>query len=112
MKPDKVLDCYFRIASYMSDQSLFIALWSHTEGPLLNLTVCLCDPDLAPDESYVDINNFPKVLEMIADLELGTPTGKMKKSGYVTYPVVKFNMEELNKPFTAIVLGKEDKTCI
>lgn len=88
-------DAYLRVSRYKADDALFVSVWSHSEGPLARLTVCLDDPDLSEDESYVDVNNFPEVLELIADHDLGTPTGKTKQSGYVTYPVVKFDMEKL-----------------
>ena len=106
-------DGYFRLSRYLADGSLFIAIWSHSEGALANLTVCLGDPELAPDESYVDINNLPEVLNMVVDLKIGTPIGKTRLSGYCTYPVVKFNKDVIMPDaLTAERFSWEDKTCI
>lgn len=88
-------DAYLRVSRYLADNSLFVAAWSHSEDALVNLTVCLGDMGLAEDEAYVDINNYPEVLETIADLKIGVPTGEVRRSGYVTYPVVRFNLEKL-----------------
>lgn len=88
-------DGYLRVSRYLADNSLYVAAWSHSEGPLAGLTVCLGDMDLAENESYVDVNNFPEVLELIADLDLGVPTGEVRQSGFVTYPVVAFDLDKL-----------------
>ncbi|MDE5817721.1 MAG: DUF4313 domain-containing protein [Lachnospiraceae bacterium] len=88
-------DGYLRVSRYLADNSLFVAAWSHDEGALANLTVCLGDTSLSENESYVDVNNYPEVLEVVADLGLGIPTGEYRQSGYVTYPVVAFDMEKL-----------------
>ncbi len=88
-------DAYLRVSRYLADNSLYVGAWSRSEGALANITVCLGDPELAEDESYVDVNNYPEVLETVADLGLGTPTGKVWKSGYVTYPVVRFDLDKL-----------------
>lgn len=105
-------DAYFCVGRYLADGALFINMHSVEDGPLANITVCLRDPELAPDESYVDVNNFPEVLELIADLDIGTPTGEMKDSGYVTYPVVKFNKDAvLRKAVRSEGFRWEDKTC-
>lgn len=106
-------DVYLRVGRYFVDGALFIDMHSVEEGPLANITVCLCDPELAPDESYVDVNNFPEVLEVIADLNLGTPViGKEKDSGYVTYPAVKFNKDAvLSEAVRSEGFNWEDKVC-
>lgn len=106
-------DAYIRVSRYKADRALFLDLQSPSEGGLARITVCLRDPDLAPDESYVDVNNFPGVLELIADLNLGTPTGKTRQSGYVTYPVVKFNKDVVLKDYVVSDGFRwEEKTCI
>lgn len=106
-------DAYFQVGRYLIDGALFLAMQSISEGGLAPITVCLRDPDLAPDESYVDVNNFPEVLELIADLNLGTPTGKTRQSGFVTYPLVKFNKDVvLKESVRSEGFCWEDKTCI
>lgn len=93
---------YFRVGRYLADNSLCIDVWDHLEGPLAKLTVCLEDRELAADESYVDVNNFPEALGFIADHNLGTPTGKTRQSGYVTYPVVKFDKAAFSHDYVAL----------
>lgn len=88
-------DGYLRVSRYLADNSLYVAAWSHNDGALASLTVCLGDMTLAENESYVDVNNFPEVLELIADLNLGVPTGEVRQSGFCTYPVVAFDLEKL-----------------
>lgn len=88
-------NAYLSVSRYEADDSLFVSAWCFGKGPIATLTVCLHDRDLGADESYVDVNNFPEVLELIADLGIGSPTGKVRQSGYVTYPVVKFDMKKL-----------------
>lgn len=101
---------YLRIGRYQADSALFIEIDDKYEGGIVRLTVCLGDDSLAPDESYVDVNNFPDVLEFIKNNRLGLPTGKTRKSGFVTYPVVKFDMERLLQ--FDHMLSPEVKTCI
>lgn len=103
-------DAYFRVSRYKADHALFVGLHSHSEGPLANITVCLGDRDLQENESYVDVNNFPEVLDFILENELGTPTGKLMQSGYVTYPVVAFDMNKLCAGDA--ILSEEVRACI
>ena len=106
-------DAYFCVGRYLADGALFINMHSVEDGPLAPITVCLHDSDLLPDESYVDVNNFPEVLELIADLNLGTLTGKTRQSGFVTYPLVKFNKDVvLKESVRSEGFSWEDKSCI
>lgn len=81
------------VDEYVRDSSIYIGLYND-EGPIADLTVCLSDPGLRENESYVDINNLPEAMKFIEDNNLGTLTG-FRPSGWVTYPKVEFNMAEV-----------------
>ena len=46
--------------------------------------------------AYVDTNNLPEALKLISAYNLGEVVGS-GVSGFCTYPLVKFNMNELKK---------------
>lgn len=103
-------NAYFRVGRYHADNSLFIEIDDKYDGGIVRLTTCLGDDSLAPDESYVDVNNFPDVLEFIRNNHLGKRTGKEMQSGYVVYPVVKFDLDRLLQ--SDHMCSPEVKTCI
>jgi hypothetical protein len=82
---------------YYADGSLAIRAFNDEDGPITNVTVCLCDKTLQENEAYVDTNNFPGALEFIEENGLGKPTGGYRQSGYCLYPKVKFNPMEIDK---------------
>ena len=62
-------------------------------SPYATLTVNLGTGDgLEPYQAYVDTNNLGSdIIDWIEENEIGTPTGKRKKSGFCVYPLVEFN---------------------
>lgn len=88
---------YLKIGKYMADNSIAIEAWNRTEGSIARITVCLTDPFLRENESYVDTNNCPWALDFIREYELGKESGYMKRSGYCNYPAVSFDMEQIKK---------------
>lgn len=46
--------------------------------------------------AYIDVNNCPWAIELIEKYELGTMVSS-KLSGYVVYPLYKFNLGKLKK---------------
>lgn len=93
---------YLQIGRYQADGSVAIEAWNNQDGPIARLTVCLCDGSLAEDEAYVDTNNCPRAVEFIEKEGLGKRTGRTGRSGYCTYPVVKFDMEQLREHGTEV----------
>ena len=89
-------DCSLYIDHYNADNSLYIGIYNE-EGSICDLTKCLTDPSLKPNEAYVDTSNAPFALSLIADNAWGKPTGKETGSGWCRYPVVAFDMDELSK---------------
>lgn len=66
-------------------------------GPYCDLTVNLKDNTPA-DCSFININTYSFDAEQfIRDNNLGTPTGKCCESGYLSYPLYKLNLEEIDK---------------
>lgn len=86
---------YLKIRKYLMDNSLAIEAWNCKDGCIARLTVCLSDPFLRENESYVDTNNCPWVLDFIRKYQLGKESGYVKRSGYCNYPAVIFDMEQL-----------------
>ena len=52
---------------------------------------------LAEDETVIDTNNCPWAMEFIKQHGFGQATGRMVRSGYCTYPVVKLDIEKIGE---------------
>lgn len=90
-------DCFLEVGRYQADNSLAVQLFSKTEGPIATLTVCLCDNHLKENESYVDTNNCPWVVDFLEGKELAKLSDKVRLSGYCVYPVMEFDREKLKE---------------
>ena len=87
-----------QVRSYYNngDLALLLADWSDEfPEPWGDLTVNLgCSPE--KDCAFVDVNNLgEKILPWIEKNGLGTPTGRTQRSGFVTYPEYRFNVDRL-----------------
>jgi len=89
-------DCKLSLNHYKADKSLCIDIWNLEEGPIARLTVCLNKKGLPENQSYIDDNNCPWALEFIETYGLGKRIG-IGFSGYCTYSLVEWNIDELNK---------------
>ena len=91
-----------KISSYEEGGSLDIAMLYYdidfkTDMPYGVLTVNLCQ-ELEPDCAFVDTNNCGEnIMRFIEDNKIGVPTGKTARSGFCTYPEVKFNLERIRE---------------
>ena len=74
---------------------LAIYLYDNEGEPFTLLTVNL-GGDPGKDMAYVDTNNFPDALNLISAYNLGEVVG-CGHSGFCTYPLVKFNLDEVKK---------------
>ncbi len=90
-------DVYLQIGKYQADNSVAIRAWNREDGPIATITVCLCDKSLGEGEAYIDTNNCPWAIDFIEQEGLGKKTGRMGRSGYCTYPVVKFDMQKVRE---------------
>lgn len=61
-----------------------------------NLTVNLGDT-LPPCHAYIDINGIPSLPMFIKKYKLAEDTGYVKTSGFVEYPMYRFNMDKLQE---------------
>ena len=65
------------------------------------LTVNLDDPRCEPwddDEyamQYLDVNNWPGIEQVLAGCEWAQPTEAKQQSGFVTYPIWMFKVDEI-----------------
>lgn len=90
-------DCTLRVGQYQMDGSIAVEIISRREGPVARITVCLCDPTLAENEAYVDTNNCPWVVNFLETKGPAKSTGRMRRSGYCTYPAMKFDREKMEE---------------
>lgn len=74
-----------------------IEIWNNEDGPIARITVCIAGSGLAEDETVIDTNNCPWAMEFIKQHGFGQATGRMVKSGYCTYPVVKLDIEKIGE---------------
>ena len=96
----------FELTRYVDNNTLAIQMICWDDGyaePFAVLTVNLEDSDtLPPDTQYVDINDLGNdILNWIEENNLGTAIGLYGFSGYVTYPAVQFNIDEIKAHCTA-----------
>ena len=90
-------DCFLEVGRYQADNSLAVLLFSKTEGPIATLTVCLCDNYLKENESYVDTNNCPWVVDFLEGKGIAKLSDKVRLSGYCVYPVMEFDLEKMKE---------------
>lgn len=92
-KPEEVV---LRLGRYARHNNLAIRLITKSGEPWTTMTVNL-DEKLPSNYAYVDVNNFAEAEEFIQTYSLGTYTGLYSRSGYVNYPLYKFDLEQLRK---------------
>lgn len=90
-------DCFLKVNHYMADNALAVLLFSKTEGPIATLTVCLCDNRLKENESYVDTNNCPWVVDFLEGKGIAKLSDKIKPSGFCVYPAMEFDLEKMKE---------------
>lgn len=91
------------LSSYMSNGSCMAISLLMAEGgdypdePYGNLTVNLSDGfEVLPKyHAYIDVNNMPEAAGVLSESGLAMPTGDMRQSGFVTYPLYKFDKDVL-----------------
>ena len=90
-------DCFLKVEHYREDNALAVLLFSKTEGPIATLTVCLCDNRLKENESYVDTNNCPWVVDFLKGKGLAKLSDKVRLSGYCVYPTMEFDLKKMKE---------------
>jgi len=90
-------DIQISVNHYQADGSLCVDLWNQEEGPIARLTTCLNKKGIEENMSYLDENNCPWSLDFIEHYGLGRNTGKVGFSGYCMYPLIEWDLTELEK---------------
>lgn len=91
----------FQINKY-TNGNLCLSLIDHSEGypaPFCRLTTNLgpvSEVDMS-DSAFIDTNNCPWAEDFLTNLEVAVPSGILQQSGYCTYPLYYFNMNEIRK---------------
>ena len=91
------------LGTYVTNPSCMAMSLLMTEGgdypdePYGNLTVNLAgNNELLPKyHAYIDVNNMPEAADILYESGLATPTGDVRRSGFVTYPLYEFNKDVL-----------------
>lgn len=95
----EIIEVYPHIDKYCNNDSLAIMLMmADTYEKFCNLTVNLPSVNIVKqlgfEYQFVNVNNCPFLIDFIIDNKLGELTKYRATSGYCTYPVFKFNLEE------------------
>ena len=89
---------YLRISKYAVPGNLAIRMIcadSEWEEPFATLTVNL-DVKLPANQAYIDTNNLRTAFDFVMEYKLGELIG-FGQSGFCTYPLVEFNLDEVKK---------------
>ena len=84
--------------NYSSNDNLAIVMYCWDEelkfwDNFATLTVNLEPVD--EDCGYLDVNNLKEAEDWVRENKLGEPTGRVRQSGYVTYPLYKFDLQRI-----------------
>ncbi len=91
----KEVDCIVNVGKYAKG-GIAVQLYTAYE-PYATLTTKLDVEGFSDEYAFVDTNNCPWAEELIKEYNLGEPTGMSARSGYCTYPLYKFDLDELEK---------------
>lgn len=82
--------------SYASNGNLALCVMKADGNPFGMITKNLGDC-LDKDMAYVDVNNCLWAEDLIRKFKLGEPTGAYLRSGFVKYPLYKFNIGKIEE---------------
>lgn len=96
---------YINLSTYAYDNSISIELMCENGEPFGHITTVIPDGwrDKPSNWAYVDVNNMPDAIDFIKKYNLGEIVKNVKdeevkiRSGFVYYPLYKFNINELLK---------------
>ena len=83
-----------RRTTYEHTGELAVILYDD-EGCFADITVCLPNKsfELDNDMAFIDVNNCPWAIEFLENNNIAVFTGVYVHSGFVQYPLYKFNLE-------------------
>lgn len=93
----KIYDVMVKTETYVNNNNLAVIVYETDDEyyPFAFLTINT-DVKLPKNMAFVDINNCEWAEEFIKDNELGEPANYYNTSGYVDYPLYKFDLEKVN----------------
>ena len=83
--------------TYKSNSQLAVIAYTEDGEPYADITVCLPEFKLKPNDQFVDTNNLPGIDEWLEENGLAKYLGVCGCSGYCEYPLMKFNTEKLRE---------------
>ena len=90
-------NCYMEVLTYPITNNLALLLTyvdeDGYEEPYCDITVNIIP--LKENQGCIDINNAPWLIDWIEETGIAKDTGGKVSSGYVTYPIYKFDLEKL-----------------
>ena len=100
----EVMDAMLCVDSYANNGRLYMGLLTFDKEmeywePWCDITVNIPMTALTDRENcaFVDINNDPTIGEFLEQNELAVPTGRSARSGWVTYPEYRFDMDKVRQ---------------
>lgn len=89
--------CYLKVGRYVYGNSMALSIWNYQDGCIAVVTVCLPDYQLGENEAFVDENNRPWAVEFLEKHGFAKKTGRIGRSGYCEYPVMKFDRNKMKE---------------
>ncbi len=88
-------DVYLIKDNYMYDDNIYLGLITTIGEPAADLTVNL-EPLEGPF-AYIDVNNASYAETFLTENRLGKPTGTVRQSGFVIYPLYELDLERVKE---------------
>lgn len=85
--------------TYHYTESLAVVAVDKHNEPVTDISVCLPDFNLheSKELAFVDINNNPGIEKFLIKNKIAINTGITFTSGYVSYPLYRFNLNKLEE---------------
>lgn len=97
---EEPMDAFIVEDAYANNGRVYLGLWCNEDGyfePWTDITVNLFGPLTDSSCGFVDVGNCPEIVRFLEENGLAVPTGKIRQSGWNSYPEYRFNMEEVRK---------------
>ncbi len=86
-----------RLSYYMHNRTLAVSLYEKESGEEYGMLTCCLDDAPGRNRAFLDVNNMGKqIVDELETAGFGKRTGRMARSGFVTYPEFAFDAEILN----------------
>lgn len=85
----------------MDGKALLIQLYCDDGSPFARLTTFIpgFSDSLKENQAYVDTNNIAEAEEFIVSNGIGKPLSGFAVSGYCTYPLFEFNLDQISENY-------------